>query len=338
MIHRSIKGDLAREILQKFPDASHRQLAKILFRDNPLAFDDEENARNCLRYYAGTMGNFNRKYATTKDMFRDKEKGEMLRTNPFGLPNSLMDHWRPVRLPVQAGKGLGIFDSHIPYHDRKALEVCIRWALDNGHTDFVLLGGDIIDCYQLSWFDRDPTKAKFLDELEILGKFFDALRRAFPNAKIFWRHGNHEYWLTRMFKRKAPELFGLETFIWNDYLKLEDRGITMFNHDVPLTVGKLNIIHGHELMQVSNAVNPARGAYLKAVECIVEGHWHRTSQHAEMSFSRRLDTAWSVGCTCCLWPEYARINKWNHGFMGLEVNGNDFTIRNERIVQGDLVR
>ena len=32
--------------------------------------------------------------------------------------------------------------------------------------------------------------------------------------------------------------------------------------------------------------------------------------------------------------EYARINKWNHGFAGLEFDGNDFEIENKRIVKG----
>jgi predicted phosphodiesterase len=306
----------------------------MLYRDNPLVFKDEHEAYKRVRYYAGSDGKFNQKFAVTKNLFRDREVGEMLRQNPFGLPASSMDNWKPMRFPLQSGRVLALGDAHMPYHDQKAITLALQWGIDNGYTDAVFLAGDMLDCYQLSRFDRDPSKPKFIQELECFKRFLDAIHKAMPSAVVIWKHGNHESHLTRYFKTKAPELFGLQEFIWDKYLDLEQRGVTIIKEDVPLYVGKLNIIHGHELLGSNSQVNPARGAYLKSVECIIEWHWHRTSMHAETSFSRRLDTAWSVGCTCSLWPEYTRINKWNHGFAGMEIRGKDFDIENKRIVQG----
>jgi predicted phosphodiesterase len=334
--NRTIKGDIVIKILEKFPNTSHRQLARMLYRDNPLVFKDENEAYTRVRYYSGSSGKFNQKHIANKNLFRDREVGEMLKNNPFGLPASDMDNWKPLRFPIQEGRVLGLWDGHIPYHDQRAITIALQWGIDNGYTDGVFLGGDWMDCYQLSRFDRDPTKKKFIDELEDFKRFLDAIGRAYPNADIIWKHGNHESHLERYFKVKAPELFGLDKFIWNKFLDLEQRGVTIVEHDVPLYVGKLNIIHGHELRGSNSQVNPARGAYLKAVECVIEGHWHRTSMHAETSFSRRLDTCWSVGCLCSLYPEYSRINKWNHGFAGMEIHGKDFDIENKRIVQGTV--
>lgn len=333
---RSIKGNITIDILRKFPDAPHRQLAKILIRDNPILFNDEENARSCLRYYAGAIGNFNRKYATTKDMFRDKEKGKMLRTNPFGLPKSQMDNWKPMRFPITKGRGMMLYDTHIPYQDNQAITISLQWGIDNQYTDFIYLGGDIADCYQLSRFERDPRKRKFKQDLDDCKKFLDALRKAYPKAIIIWKDGNHERWLDRYLKIKAPELLDLDEWIWDNYLGLKERGIIHVEEDIPLYVGKLSVLHGHELQGTQTTVNPARGAYLKAMECVILGHFHRTSQHAEMSLSRRLDTAWSVGALCCLWPEYSRLNKWNSGFAALEVDGSDFEVENKRIVKGTV--
>jgi predicted phosphodiesterase len=242
-------------------------------------------------------------------------------------------------LPVKKGRGGLLYDEHVPYQDNNAISIAVRWLLDNQYDDFIVFGGDLVDCYQLSPFVRDPRKRKFKQDLDDVKKFFDAMRRAFPNALFIWKEGNHERWLKLYLMLKAPEIFDLDggKWIWDDYLGLKERGIIRIDDDIPLKVGKLNIIHGHELRPTNNTVNAARGAYLKAIECIILGHWHRTSEHAETSFSGRLDTAWGVGCLCNLHPDYARINKWNHGFAGLEVDGTDFTIENKRIVKG-LVR
>lgn len=329
----SVKGDKAIEILKQYPDAPHRQLSRILYDANPLLYKNLDDAYGFIRYYSGASGDKHRRLGSTKELYRDKEKGEQMNKNPYGLPASDMDNWKPQRFPLKNGRILALGDAHIPYHDQKALTIAIQWGIDNGYTDAIFLAGDMLDCYQLSRFDRDPTKKKFMGELEDFKRFLDAIGKAFPNALIIWKHGNHEYHLERYFMAKAPELFGLQEFIWNKFLDLDQRGVTIIEHDIPLYIGKLNIIHGHELPN-SSPVNPARGAYLAARECIILWHHHRTSSHAEGTFSRRLDTAWSVGCTCSLWPEYSRLNKWNHGFAGIEIRGKDFDIENKRIVQG----
>jgi hypothetical protein len=331
---RTIKGDLAIEILKKFPDAPNLQLARMLFKDNPKVFMNVEDARECIRYYTGSIGKTNREMAETKELFRDIETSKKLQQNPFGLPESHSDNWKPMRLPIEDGKGLLLYDEHIPYHDKKSITLALQWGLDNDYDDFILLGGDLLDCYQLSHFQRDPNKRKFVDELKDCNQFLHALRNAYPKAKIIWKHGNHESRLERYFKLKASELFDIGKFIWEKFLDLNEIGVTIVKHDIPLYIGKLNIIHGHELTGSHSIVNPARGAYLRAMECVIEGHFHRTSQHAEMSFSRRLDTSWSVGCLCCLWPEFSRINKWNSGFAALKVKGKDFEIENKRILLG----
>ena len=222
---------------------------------------------------------------STKELYRDKEKGELMNKNPFGFPPSRADHWHPIPLPVNKGRGGVLDDEHVPYQDNRAISIAIRWLLDHEYDDFIIFGGDLIDCYQLSPFVRDPRKRKFKQDLEDLKKFFDAMRKAFPNALFIWKEGNHEKWLKLYLMQKAPEIFELkgEDFVWDDYLGLKERGIIRIDEDVPMTVGKLNIIHGHELRPTNNTVNAARGAYMKALECIILGHWHRTSEHAETS-------------------------------------------------------
>ena len=106
----------------------------------------------------------------------------------------------------------------------------------------------------------------------------------------------------------------------------------------PIGVGKLLIIHGHEFGGgFSSPVNPARGAYLKAKDCVLMGHEHRTSEHTEQSALGTTVTCWSMGCLCNLRPAYRPFNKWNHGFATLDLSGPDWRIENKRIVDGRVV-
>jgi predicted phosphodiesterase len=333
----SIYGDVAKDLLKRFPDKPIRQLSRIAYKENPKLFMNLENAYQRMRYWTGTQGQYHRKQIKPESI-RPPEQGELLHANPFGLPESDNNDWSPIKFPIKKGRGILLYDLHLPYHDVGAITVSLQWSLKNKFSDFIVFAGDLLDCYQLSKFENNPGKRDFASELDILKKFFIAIRKKYTHATIIWKHGNHESRFERYLKRKAPELFGLKDFVWRKYLDLDNLGIDLIKADIPMYVGKLNIIHGHEMPGSYSVVNPARGAYLKAMECIIEGHYHRTSLHAEKSFSGRLDTAWSVGCLCNLNPEYARINKWNHGFAAMEVDGKDFTIRNWRIIEGTLVR
>jgi hypothetical protein len=47
---------------------------------------------------------------------------------------------------------------------------------------------------------------------------------------------------------------------------------------------------------------------------------------------------WSTGCLCDLTPQYARVNRWNHGMAFVEVaNDGSFNVSNFRINKhGDI--
>jgi hypothetical protein len=48
---------------------------------------------------------------------------------------------------------------------------------------------------------------------------------------------------------------------------------------------------------------------------------------------------WSQGCLCDLHPEYARTNKWNHGFAVIETAANrEFEVLNYRVQDGKVRR
>jgi len=48
-------------------------------------------------------------------------------------------------------------------------------------------------------------------------------------------------------------------------------------------------------------------------------------------------TTFASGCLCELQPAYMPHNQWNHGFAFVEVDGDDFHLRNLRIHNGKVL-
>ena len=45
-------------------------------------------------------------------------------------------------------------------------------------------------------------------------------------------------------------------------------------------------------------------------------------------------TAWSTGCLCNLRPEYAKFNRWNHGFAFVDIDkSGEFEVHNYKIAR-----
>lgn len=330
-----IAGDITKQYLGRFPKAPSNQIARMIAEDNPLLFT-KESARALVRYYRGAIGKKNRSDLTTAEFIRPIEEAIELKYNPFGFPDAVDDEWAPVALPIKQGRGAVFSDLHIPYHEASAMTMAFNWAIKELYTDFVIYDGDFFDFPGLSRFERDPSVRKFSDDIKAGNKQLDATEKAFPSAQIILKWGNHDNRLRRYLRRVAPEIFDIQDFILEDTLRLKERGVVLIPHDVPITVGRLNILHGHEIRSFS-AVNPARGMFLKALECTLAGHLHKTSQHTSVTMAGRTITCWSLGCLCQLHPEYARLNDWNWGCAGLTIDGDDFEVDNKRILK-DKVR
>ena len=68
--------------------------------------------------------------------------------------------------------------------------------------------------------------------------------------------------------------------------------------------------------------------------CTIAGHRHQTSEHAFKTADNKHIHCWSLGCLCDMQPEYAVLNKWNHGFATIELYGKQFAVVNKRIIEG----
>ena len=332
---QKLTGKVICDLLDQYPNAYSLSIAKIAYRDNPLLYNDVEHARCIVRYYRGAIGKKTKSELRETKYLKDYSTNEY---NPLGLPDSDEREWLPYYLSNDCKNVLWMSDIHLPYHSIEALTVAINKGLQE-NVDTIFLGGDTLDFYQLSRWEKDPKKRHFSDEMEMAREFLTKLRQLFPNARIYFKEGNHEERYENYLKAKAPELFSCEEFRLEILLRLGENRIEWIGEKRISYVGKLRLAHGHEFgRSVFSPVNPARGYYMKSKQSMMAGHNHQTSEHTEPNLDGDIETVWSTGCLCELHPEYMPINKWNHGFAIIKVLPNgDYNVNNYRIHKGEIL-
>jgi len=240
------------DLLEQFPNTPSLTLAKKVMTDNPSMFTTVEAARTAIRYFRGATGSKSRKHAHAK-LARPFDESLF---NPFGIPESDEVEFIPFILPESCSRVLYLTDIHVPYHNIEALTAAIQLGMDR-RIDTVFIGGDFLDFYSLSTFERDPRQRGFADELEMGREVLGIIRREFPDAAMFYQLGNHEERFERYMRVKAPELLSVDEFRIDKLLGFEKLGIELIDGKRVAKAGKLNIVHGHEFGRggASSSVN-----------------------------------------------------------------------------------
>jgi predicted phosphodiesterase len=318
------KSQLCADYREKYGwDMPTLKLSRIIFKDNPLLFRDVEAVRLKLRGIEGKSDN----RIGVRKVVPERPK------NPYNLPQSDEAIYQPYDL--KAKRLLVLSDIHIPYHSIDALSCTFDYAKKE-KPDAILLNGDTLDFFGLSRFAKDPKARSFAHELKAFKEFMDVLKKTF-NAKIYFKIGNHEERYFHFLWMKAHEIVGVEEFELENIIKSRAEGIEIIKDKRIMKAGDLNIIHGHEFGgSVFSPVNIARGLFLKGKVSAMQGHNHCTSSHVERDMNGGVVKTWSLGCLSELHPAYLPINKWNHGFAMVDIDGQNFNVRNFTINKGEI--
>ena len=320
----AIQKDIVIKYLKKFPNSPNLTLAKKIYKENNNNFTNVDTIRSLIRRQTGQAGN-------------NKGKDESLRTepkplNPFNLPESYSNDFSTYE--IKQTSTLVISDLHFPYQNNKAIETALQYGLDNKVT-CILINGDLIDFANISRHEKDFRHRSINDEFIAVRAFLVALRGNFPKAKIVYKHGNHDERWEKWLYVKAPEIFDVADFQLEILLKLGELKIDVVKDKRPIKIGKLTVLHGHELFGMGG-VNPARATFTKTMEDTLVGHYHRTSSHSEPTMNGRLISVHSQGCLCELHPLFMPVNKWGHGFslVRLDLKTNEYFLENKVIING----
>jgi len=96
----------------------------------------------------------------------------------------------------------------IPQPEPKDKEPNIQKILQEEKPQVIVINGDLLDCWEISRFERVPDGGKKLKDEFSLGKsLLNKLRNNHPKARIIYTEGNHEFRMRSYFIKKAPELY-----------------------------------------------------------------------------------------------------------------------------------
>jgi len=256
--------------------------------------------------------------------------------NPFGLPSPEDDSVKTIKMPIGCDNVLIISDIHFPFHSVSALTCALKYGLEQ-KVNTIIINGDLIDFYALSRFEKDKRLRNLQNEIDMTRDFLVKLRELFPDAHIYYKLGNHDVRWDRYIKEHAGEFEGMDEFMLDNILHLPQLRMTTIADKNLIQLGKLTIIHGHELYG-SGGVNPARALYLKAGCSALMSHVHRTSEHTDRNLKDEVTGAWSIGCLSELRPNYNAGAKYNHGFGHIIVERDStFHVNNIKIINGKIL-
>jgi predicted phosphodiesterase len=131
-------------------------------------------------------------------------------------------------------------DTHAPYQDRRAWDLMMSAASDL-EPDVIVHMGDLLDCYCISQYSRDPARESMLDvEVEEGKELLRQLDYLQPNRKVLVA-GNHEDRLRRYLQDRAPELSNLVSI--PKLLELDETGWEYIPYRESVQIGKVYFTH-----------------------------------------------------------------------------------------------
>lgn len=234
------------------------------------------------------------------------------------VARGLLDKIKTIEKDVGFECCLVFGDVHIPFEDARAVDVMLRFA-SHLQPDVIILGGDIIDCYELSRFPKDPRRgASFRAELEKGREFLERVRSACPKSKIQYVIGNHEFRLKSYIIKQAPALAGangstIQSLLGMDKLRvecIENEGDQFI--DTYTTFG--GILIGHFDVLSSLPGNTARRLLDIYSESCIQGHTHSMASACKTVYPDKQIMGFENGCLCDLKPSYCTPRNWVQGF------------------------
>ena len=327
--NRNKDTDIIIEYLKKFPEAPTKTLAKKIYAEHPT-FTSFEGVYTRVRYYRGQLGEGHRKKLKDKSFQKELKVKHIM--NEKLLPESHTKTRTQFTFPTGCLK-LGVFgDVHIPYHDNTALETMFT-KFEEENVDSLLINGDLLDFYQLSFHEKDPRMVHFKDEIEAGKEFLDYCRSRFPNIPIYYITGNHENRFERYLRIKASELLDMDEFRLDVLLHVAEYKVEFIPFRSKVVFGDYTIEHGDKIPGAGGVV-PARTLLMRLKSNSIVNHFHKSSESSQRVYGVGEPTtikAYSLGCMCDLAPEYMEINEWNHGFAIMKRIKDKVSVTNYKI-------
>jgi hypothetical protein len=214
-------------------------------------------------------------------------------------------------------------DAHVPYHNKDAQSLVIRWLEDFKPTTLIC-NGDMIDFYSLSTFDREPSR-RFDLAKDVLAtqSYLNSLVSAVPSdCTRVYLEGNHCDRLRRWLWRSAPEISQLAGTDIPSILKLtENNWQYLPYHNTAATTGGIPgynlsnvLLVTHGIFASKYSAYSARAHFERFHTSGISGHSHKLGTYYFQAYGG----AWvwlESGCLSTLTPDFMISPNWQNGFV-----------------------
>ena len=183
-----------------------------------------------------------------------------------------------------------IADTQFPFEHRQYLDFC-KAVQEKYRCGEVVHIGDIADCLNFSFYEKDPEAPAILEEVELLKASFEAWGKAFPNVKAVV--GNHDNRVRRRLDSAGfpHELLPTEK-VFRDLLGLPKGWSLQDKVILDTRRGEVYCLHGDQKGSSVVAGTTAR----KIGTSLIRGHHHTKSFITYISTPHHLIFDMIVGC------------------------------------------
>lgn len=254
----------------------------------------------------------------TCNITRDEERRREARNGAlFGRQETVLLH----RIEdVQEGE-FAIYwaDSHIPFADWPLMDA-IGKVIRDFRPQREFIGGDIMDWYEISSFDKNPSRRGDLnDDRRQVATVLDNHKSLSPGMIQEWADGNHGDRLRRFLWRTAGGLYELRDEETDEpilsvpaLLKLVKRGIGYYPFPSRLDYNGFIITHGPKRGGASKHCAKWMSEYVRSSGVCF--HFHRNQTYSWAGDEGQPQAFYVIGCTCTRDPDYLPFPDWQPGF------------------------
>ena len=222
-------------------------------------------------------------------------------------------------------------DTHHPYQDVRALAIVDR-ILKDIQPDYLVYIGDECDFYQISTFDKDPSRVDGLQgDINSTKRMFERDSENLKAEKVLLT-GNHEHRWQKFLWTQATALSSLKCLNIEDLFGLIEYDIKLIGYERGLLInGTFLALHG-DISSIHSGYT-AKRMYEKHGGSGIAGHCHRGG-----SFYKR-DRFGFKGwyenfCLCSLEPDWIMHPNWVQGFTLVHFMGKKFLAEQIPIIDG----
>jgi hypothetical protein len=229
-------------------------------------------------------------------------------------------------------------DTHVPFEDPAAIRV-LHGVIKDSRPDIIVNVGDVVDCWQISRFDKDPARIDSLqDNIDGARTHLHQVAQLAPNTRRVLLEGNHETRLARAIcgLEGAAREFGKlrafqEAMTWPNLLQTENMGWEFVPERLQSRTPILpKIITKHGGIVRKWAGWSGKGEWEKYGQSGVSGHSHRLGWFVHRDHNG--NASWvETGCTCLLESPYGVDFDWQQGFAVMTWN-QDHRLQNVEFV------